>query len=297
MSPSSTLDVGRDVHQESLTVASVAPTPGAEVVSLGTLGTRPCAIDQRIRQLRAQSQHLVFVYDAGPCGDGRSRSRMTPGDGCGGVAPAWMPHKAGDRVTPDRRAAMPLARRLRAGDRTPGDVPAVDAAARRDLSRARDDPRRDLQAAQWRLNACWLRHALRDPGRAHWSPAPLRWLREVVGPTPAPPMVVQASIPTGTAQPARRGRLALDRHAPGHTWRVAPVVEALPALRGVPCTVAVTTVAELGDLTRVEHPRQRRHDLGLTPAADASGGRRQPGSMPTTGPTHARRAVVEGAWA
>jgi hypothetical protein len=34
------------------------------------------------------------------------------------------------------------------------------------------------------------------------------------------------------------------------------VVEALEGLRGVPCTVAVTLVAELGDLTRFENPRQ-----------------------------------------
>jgi hypothetical protein len=35
------------------------------------------------------------------------------------------------------------------------------------------------------------------------------------------------------------------------------VVEALQALRGVQFTVAVTTVAELGDLTRFDTPSQR----------------------------------------
>ena len=39
------------------------------------------------------------------------------------------------------------------------------------------------------------------------------------------------------------------------------------------------------------------HDLGLTPSAYASGARRQQGSMTQTGNTHARRALVEGAWA
>lgn len=81
------------------------------------------------------------------------------------------------------------------------------------------------------------------------------------------------------------------------TWRLAPVVEALQALRGVQFTVAVTTVAELGDLTRFDNPRQRRHYLGLTPAEYASGGRRQQGGIPKPGNTHARRALVEGAWA
>jgi transposase len=38
-------------------------------------------------------------------------------------------------------------------------------------------------------------------------------------------------------------------------WRLQPGVEALQALRGVQFTVAVTLMAELGDLTRFERPR------------------------------------------
>jgi hypothetical protein len=38
------------------------------------------------------------------------------------------------------------------------------------------------------------------------------------------------------------------------TWRVSPVGEALQVLRGVQLTVAVPTVAALGDLTRFDNP-------------------------------------------
>ena len=75
------------------------------------------------------------------------------------------------------------------------------------------------------------------------------------------------------------------------------MVEALQALRGVQCTVAVTTGAELGDLRRCDNPRPRMPSLGLTPSAYASGARRQQGSRTKTGQTHARRALVAGAWA
>lgn len=75
------------------------------------------------------------------------------------------------------------------------------------------------------------------------------------------------------------------------------MVEALQALRGIQFTVAVTTVADLRDLTRFAHPRQLLHDLGLTPSEYASGARRQRGSMTKTGNIQARRALVEGAWA
>jgi Transposase IS116/IS110/IS902 family len=222
---------------------------------------------------------------------------MTKGDVCWGVAPALLPQKPGARGTTDRRDARPWARLLRAGARTPVEGPAVDAAASRALRRAREETRRALQAAQVRRQACVLRHALRSPGRAHGSPAHLRWLRAGRCPPPAPPLVCPADVQTVTAQPARWPRLDHARRAQGTTGRFPPVVEALQAFRGVPGTVAVPTVAARGDLTRFTNPRQRMHDWGLTPSAYASGPRRPPGRMPKTGHTQARRARVEGAWA
>ena len=222
---------------------------------------------------------------------------MTKGYGCWVVAPALMPTKAGDRVTTDRRDAMQLARLMRSGDLTPVYGPAVDDEAIRDLSRAREETLRDLQAAKLRRTAFVLRHDIRSTGRAHWRPAHLRWLSEVVCPTPAQHMVFQEDVQTVTAQTARFQRLEHALHEQGQTWRVAPVVEALQALRGVPLPVAVPTVADLGDLTRFENPRQLMHDLGLTPSEYSSGGRRQQGGMTKTGHTQARRALGEGAWA
>jgi transposase len=81
------------------------------------------------------------------------------------------------------------------------------------------------------------------------------------------------------------------------TWRLRPVVDALQALRGVQFTVAVTTVAELGDLTRFENPRQLMSYLGLTPSEYSTGERRRQGGLTKAGNTHARRALIEGAWA
>ncbi len=192
---------------------------------------------------------------------------------------------------------MQLARLMRSGDLTPVYVPAVDDEAIRDLSRAREDTLRDLKAAKLRLKAFLLRHDIRYTGRANWGPAHLRWLSEVVCPTPAQQIVLQEYVQTVPEQRERLGRLARELHEPGKTWRLAPVVEALQALRGVQCTVAVITVAARGDLTRCEHPRQRMHSLGLTPSEYSRGARRQQGSMTKTGNTHARRALVEGAWA
>jgi len=186
---------------------------------------------------------------------------------------------------------------MRSGDLTPVYVPAVDDEAIRDLSRAREETLRDLKAATLRRKAFLLRHDIRSTGRANWRPAHLRWRSEVVCPTPAQQSVFQADVQTVTEQTARLPRLEHALRDPVQTWRFQPVVEALQALRGVQFTVAVTTVAALGDLTRFDNPRQLMNYLWLTPSAYASGPRRQQGSMTKTGNSHARRALVEGAWA
>jgi transposase len=261
------LDVGLDVHQESSAVAYVAHDHGAEVVSLGTIGTRQCDLDTLLRQLPSKATHRVFVDEAGPCGDGLYRSLTQPGPDWWVVAPSCIPHKAGDRVTTDRREARQLARLLRAGDLTPVDVPQVDDEALRDRSRARAERLRDLNAAQSRLNAVLLRQDMRDTGQAHGRPAHLRGRAEVVCPTPAPQLVFPEDVRAVTEPTERLQRREPALQARVNTWRLAPVVEALQALRGVQCTVAVTTVAERGDLTRLTHPTPLMRDLGLTPSA------------------------------
>ena len=297
MSQSNTLYVGMDVHKESIAVAYVAQDHGAEVISLGTIGTRQCDIDKLLRQLQSKSKQLVFVYEAGPCGYWLYRYLTKKGYTCWVVAPSLIPQKPGNRVKTDRRDAMQLARLMRSGDLTPVYVPAVDDEAIRDLSRAREDTLRDLKAAKLRLKAFLLRHDIRYTGRANWSPAHLRWLSEVVCPTPAQQLVFQEYVQTVTEQTERLQRLEQALREQVQTWRFQPVVEALQALRGVQFTVAVTTVAELGDLTRFDNPRQLMNYLGLTPSEYSSGARRQQGSITKTGNTHARRALVEGAWA
>ena len=297
MSPSSTLFIGMDVHKDSIAVAYVAQDHGAEVMYLGAIGTRQCDIDQLIRTMPSKAKHLIFVYEAGPCGDWLYRYLTKKGSDCWVVAPSLIPKKAGDRVKTDRRDAVQLARLARSGDLTAVDVPKVEDAAMRDLTRAREDAISDLKDAKFRLKAFLLRHDIRSTGRATWSPAHLRWLSEVVCPTPAQPIVFQAY---GRAVHEHTERLQrLDQELQDHVkaWRLHPVVEALQALRGVQFTVAVTIVAELGDLTRFENPRQLMKYLGLIPSEYSSGERRRQGSITKAGNTHARRALVEGAWA
>src|SRR5262247_4728049 len=247
MHQSSTLYVGMDVHKESIAVAYVAKDHDAEVISLGTFGTRQCDIDNLIRKLQSKAKHLVFVYEAGPCGYWLYRYLTKKDYVCWVVAPSLIPKKAGDRVKTDRRDARQLARLMRSEDLTTVYVPQVEDEAIRDLSRAREDSIRDLKAAKYRLKAFLLRQDIRYTGRATWSPAPLRWLSEVVCPTPAQPSVFQEYVRAVTEHTERLERFEQELTDQVQTWRLRSVVDALQALRGVQFVVAVTTGAALGD--------------------------------------------------
>jgi transposase len=297
MSQSTTLYVGMDVHKESIAVAYVAQDHGAEVVFLGSIGTRQCDIDQLIRKMQSKAAHLVFVYEAGPCGYWLYRYLTKKGHICWVVAPSLIPKKAGDRVKTDRRDAIQLARLMRSGDLTPIYIPSVEDEAIRDLSRAREDAIRDLKAAKVRLKAFLLRHDIRYTGRATWGSAHLRWLSEVICAPPAQQIVFQEYVRAVNEHAERLQRLEQELCEQVTTWRLAPVVEALQALRGVQFTVAVTIVAELGDLTRFDNPRQLMSYLGLIPSEYSSGERRHQSSITKAGNSHARRALIEGAWA
>ena len=80
------------------------------------------------------------------------------------------------------------------------------------------------------------------------------------------------------------------------SWSLAPVVEAVQAMRGVAFIVAVTVVAEVGDFHRFETPRQLMAYLGLTPSEHSSGSSIRRGGITKAGSGLARRVLIEGAW-
>src|SRR5512145_1738008 len=132
MRHSSTLYVGLDVHKESIAVAYAPEERGAETVFLGTIGTRQRDIDILVRTLQSKAQHLLFVYEAGPCGYWLYRYLTKKHLVCWVVAPSLVPKKAGDHVKTDRRDAIQLARMMRSGAWPPVYVPTVEDEAIRD---------------------------------------------------------------------------------------------------------------------------------------------------------------------
>jgi transposase len=69
------------------------------------------------------------------------------------------------------------------------------------------------------------------------------------------------------------------------------------AMRGVSLIVAATTLAELGDLSRFDHPSKLMAHLGLIPSEHSSGETKKRGGNTKTGNGHVRRVLVEAAHA
>jgi transposase len=214
-----------------------------------------------------------------------------------GRAPSLVLKKAGEHVKTDRRDAIQLARLMRSNDLTPVYVRTVDDEAIRDLTDAREDAIRDCKAAKNRLKAFLLRQDIRYEGRATWGPAHPRWLAEVVCPPPAQPIAFQEYVRAVAEHDERHQRLETELQGQVQGWRLAPVVQALQAMRGVQSTVAVTLLAPLGDPTRFENPRRPMSYLGFTPSEYSNGKRRPQGTITKAGNTFAHRALIEGALA
>jgi transposase len=68
-------------------------------------------------------------------------------------------------------------------------------------------------------------------------------------------------------------------------------------LRGVSLIVAATVAAEIGDLGRFANPKELMAHLGLLPSEHSSGATVRQGRITKTGNGHARRVLVEAAWA
>jgi transposase len=286
-----------DVHKDSIAVAHATGGRAEAPVFVGAIGTRQADVDKLIRRLQGKTSALRFAYEAGPSGYGLYRYLTGKGLACDVVAPSLIPRRPGDKVKTDRRDAVELARLLRSGDLTAVSVPTVEDEAIRDLCRARDVARVTLKDAKLRLKAFLLRLGLHYVGRADWNAAHKRYLAKVVCPTPAQQIVFQEGVRAVDEQVDRLQRIEAELQDLAPRWRRYPVVEALQALRGVQWVVALTVVAELGDLTRFDNPRQLAAFVGLVPSEYSSGSSRRQGGITKAGNGRARRVLVEAAWA
>lgn len=290
--------IGLDVHKETIAVA-IAECGRGEPEYYGEIPNTPKRVAKLIARLSSRygGEPLLFVYEAGPCGYGLYRQIIATGHGCEVVAPSLIPQKPGERRKTDRRDALGLARLSRVGELTAVWVPDEEQEAIRDLTRAREDVKGLETKARQKLGAFLLRHGkVYDQGKSRWTQAHFRWLETVKFDSPIQQIVLQEYIEAVKA--ARRQIDGLERQMREALagWSLAPVVEGLMALRGISLITAMTVLAELGDISRFDSPRQLMAYLGVVPSEHSSGQTRRQGAITKTGNGHVRRVLVEASW-
>jgi transposase len=287
--------IGMDVHKADISIG-IAEADGGEARYYGKIENTPYAYLKLAKRLSKGGEEVLFCYEAGPCGYEVHRQVTKAGYDCMVIAPSLIPKKSGERVKTDRRDAVSLARLLRAGELTPIWVPDKEQEAMRDLTRAREDMKAMERQSRQRLGGFLLRHGKVYPGRSKWTKTYFRWLESLRFETTAQQIVFQEYIDIVKDAQQRVGAMEEEMRKALESWTMKPVVEGLMALRGVDLIAAMTIIAELGDITRFESPRQLMAHLGLVPSEHSSGERQKRGGITKTGNGHVRRVLVEASW-
>jgi transposase len=286
--------VGIDAHKKDLFIAMLIGHESKPAT--WQLANEPKAVRRLVRQLEREAPGAVRVfYEAGPCGYALQRQVTTARVTCDVVAPALIPRKPGERVKTNRRDARKLAELGRAGLLTAVQPPTPEDEAVRDLARARDDAREDLQRCRHRLGKLLLRRGLHFHGR-NWTRAHRQWIDGLTWAHEAERVVVEDY------------RLAIDHlearliELDGHLTTTAGTdpyrepVAWLRCFRGIDTLTAILMLAELHDVRRFASAPALMAYLGLVPGEDSSGEKHRRGRITRTGNALVRRLLVEVAW-
>ena len=286
--------VGVDAHKKDLFIAMLVGAQQTPVT--WQLANEPNAIRRLVRKLEREAPGPVSVcYEAGPCGYALQRQVTTTRVSCQVIAPGLIPRKPGERIKTNRRDARKLAELLRAGLLTEVRPPTPEEEAVRDLCRARDDAREDLQRARHRLGKLLLRRGLHYSGR-NWTRAHRQWVDSLQWTQAAERVVVDDYWLAIDHVQARLIELDARLTEIAETAPYREPVGWLRCFRGIDTLTAILILAELHDFRRFHSPRALMAYLCLVPGEDSTGEKHRRGRITRTGNALVRRLLVETAW-
>jgi transposase len=286
--------VGIDAHKKDLFIAMLVGDQRTPVT--WTVPNEPNAVRRLVRKLEREAPGPVRAfYEAGPCGYALQRQLTTPRVSCDVVAPALIPRKPGERVKTNLRDSRKLVELGRAGLLTAVRPPTPAEEAVRDLARARDDAREDLQRCRHRLGKLLLRRGLHHQGR-NWTRGHRQWLNSLTWTHAAEQAVVDDYLLAIDHTEARLGELDARLAEIADTEPYRTLVGWLRCFRGIDTLTAILVLAELHDFRRFPSPRALMAFLGLVPGEDSSGEKHRRGRITRTGNTLVRRLLIETAW-
>jgi transposase len=283
-----------DAHKKDLFIAMLVGDRTAPVT--WQVANEPQAVRRLVRKLEREAPGPVRVcYEAGPCGYALQRQMTTTRVECQVIAPALIPRKPGERIKTNRRDARKLVELHRAGLLTEVRPPTPEDEAVRDLCRARDDAREDLQRSRHRLGKLLLRRGLHFSGR-NWTKAHRQWIASLEWIHAPERVVVDDYLLAIDHVEARLIELDARLTDLAQTDPYREPVGWLRCFRGIDTLTAILILAELHDFRRFHSPRALMAYLGLVPGEDSTGEKHRRGRITRTGNALVRRLLVETAW-
>jgi transposase len=147
------------------------------------------------------------------------------------------------------------------------------------------------------LGAFLLRHGRHyDAGKNKWTKTYFGWLADQKFDSPVQQVVFQEYINAVEQTTDRVDQLTKHVHEAARASKQSKLIDALIAMRGVDVITATTIVAELGDITRFDSPRQLMAFLGLVPSENSTGKTRRQGGITKAGNGHVRKVLTEASW-
>lgn len=287
--------IGLDVHKDSIAIAIADPERGADIRFWGNINNTPDSVRRSFKKLKDKYPSLLACCEAGPCGYHLYRLLTQMGIECQVIAPSRIPRSPTDRIKNDHRDAVSLAKLLRSGDLTMVWVPDETHEAMRDLIRARSASRKDSKIARQRIQSILLR-AGRIYDKKSWTKRHRIWLANQTFPNASQQIAFQHYLQALAQSESRTEQLEQEVTRLLNDWSLRDIVIQLQALKGVATVIAVTIVAEIGDLSRFDNPKQLMAYLGLIPGEYSSGNSTRSRGITKVGNKEVRRLLYEAAW-
>jgi transposase len=296
---SSTIFLGLDVHQESITIA-VLPSGALAPTRVERLPSDLAKLRRFCERLAAEGE-LRACYEASGAGYVLHRAMTAWGVHCDVIAPSLIPTKPGVQRKHDKHDAVQLARLYRAGELTVVRIPTEAEERVRDVVRCRETFQREILKSRHYILKFLARRGFVYRDGTNWRKPHYAWLRQLAhARSPLAPedrSVFSEYLGLLEYKLSRRDELDRQIGELALTPAVATAVQRLQCFRGVQLHGAMVLTTELVDWRRFDSPRQLMAYLGLVPRERSSGDRERRGSLTKAGNSHCRHVLVQAAWA
>lgn len=306
-----TILVGCDLHDRNMLVMAACNREAAVKRSFrnDSEGRKAMLEFLRDRAQRAGGADIVFAYEASGLGFGLHDELAEAGVRCHVLAPSKIERSPQQRRTKtDEKDALRLLEVLRghvlAGNALPQVwIPDPQTRDDREIVRARLDAQNKCSAVKTQLVTLLKRNGLSRPAEAGkgWTQAYRAWL-EALRQCDAP---MRTGARNHLAALLRQmqfleyevAQLDLELARLARQPRYATMVRHLIELPGVGVLTALVFLTEIGDVTRFKNRRQLAAYLGVVPAAQESGERKDcKGHITRQGSARLRNSLCQAAW-